>query len=460
MAFRPNLRVIVDGDTSRVYREGDQVKGRVSLVLEDEQEVEGLKLSFTGTCTTKTTRPFYVSGNDSDACMTKREYVENVSLFNFEQDLASAGTYQANKYSWDFNFVFPHQTEALFSRWAHGAKYFRKPHPLPPTFKVHTNIPGGRATVSYQLEAQLILAAHKSTKKVIEKLRYLPSSRNTPLEAKIMSRCLYAQNWKPHNESKSAMDKLSSKFSRKRSDSVAGARIVPTLHMPGKIAPAQHIPLLFSLENTGSGSDPDCILDSLAVNISTYTTSICGQPFTQPEDIVSKHVTCISKHDIHQLLSFSTPIPLTTNFRLVDDAECVPTFKSYTITRHYTITVIIGITCQDQKLTIRSTAPLEILPKIPLSELRDRTREDDDGDIDPLPLYMPREPSREFAPDYAELYSLSPTSMSYSLALVDTRSSSFASGTDTPSTAPTTPGYEIEQPIFERPVMRVSGGST
>lgn len=414
--------------------------------------IKELKLNFLGLCTTKTTRPFYVTGNDADACKSRRDYDEQIQFFNFGQDLVSESTLAARKHSWNFDFKFPDQTEPQFSRWAHGSKYLKDPHPLPPSFQICTSIQGGEATISYSLQAKLVFSGSKATKRVTEMLGYLPSFRDTPLEPLLSSRVLYGQIWKPRKETKSKKDKL-----LRRQSEVP--KIVPTIHVPEKIAPAQHIPLLLSLYNANGGENPECILDSLTVNITTYTTLICGQPLTQPEDVVSKTVTCISKQQMNKPLSFSNSTPLTSNFRLVDDAECVPTFRTYSITRRYTMTVVLGVKCADQRFTIRSTTPLDILPSIPLSELRSRLNQEDENEIDPLPLYQPREPSKEFAPDYEELYSSSPSSStSLSLALTATRSSSFTSGASTPSTAPTTPEREIEQPSFERTGVRLYPG--
>jgi hypothetical protein len=119
----------------------------------------------------------------------------------------------------------------------------------------------------------------------------------------------------------------------------------------------------------------------------------------------------------------------------------VPTFKTYSITRRYALSILVGIKYNDQHFTIRSSTPLEILPRIPRERLPPL---EDSEDFEPLPQYTPREPSREFAPDYESLYALSP---------VGSRSSSLFSGGSTPSSAASTPGMEIEQPTYERVVV-------
>jgi hypothetical protein len=48
---------------------GDKVTGRVVFVAEKQEQVKSLKLNFTGVCITKTTRPFYVGGNEKLCCL-------------------------------------------------------------------------------------------------------------------------------------------------------------------------------------------------------------------------------------------------------------------------------------------------------------------------------------------------------------------------------------------------------
>ncbi|KAF2747287.1 hypothetical protein M011DRAFT_402674 [Sporormia fimetaria CBS 119925] len=452
MSLKGTLRVDLGGDTSRPYHEGEQVKGRVTLVLEEEEKIVGFNLHFVGTCATKTTRPIYVAGNEADASHSNRPYAERIALFTREQKLLPACTLAAKKYSWDFVFTFPSHTEAHFSRWSHGTKYCRKPHSLPPTFSLATDSPGGQASVSYMIQAKLSLESSSLRLKVSQMLGYLPSAQNTPLEPRIRPRVLYAQALNPGLEEVTVTNrKTVVKSSRKRSNTTTGQKIVPTLYAPDKVAPGQDIALLLGLAGMNGGEAVRCTLDSLEVKMSTYTSARCGQSFSEPEDHVAKHVTCISKKNMNQELSYSTSTALTTNFRLVDNAECVPTFETYTIARRYEMTVVIGIKCEDELFTIKTTSPLVILPRrTPSDNLPLEEGEDDE----PLPLYQPREPSKEFAPDYDSLYSLalSPSACSS----VGTRSPSFMSGLSSPITVPTTPETELEQPVYPSQPQRAT----
>jgi hypothetical protein len=197
----------------------------------------------------------------------------------------------------------------------------------------------------------------------------------------------------------------------------------------------------------------ECTIDSFSVTISTYSTTMCGHTLTQPEDVVSKHVTCIAKTHMNKPIPLNKTRNLTTNFRLVNDAECVPTFKTYTITRRYMMSVTVGIKFEDQHFTVRHSAPLEILPRPPrsLSPLVE------DEEMEPLPMYTPREPSREFAPDYESIYALSRTSSTNgSLARWTTTASSVTSGMSTPGSEPSTPASEVDEPVYERRVIVTS----
>jgi hypothetical protein len=452
MVLVPNLRVMVDGDANHVYRQGERVKGRVILVLEEEQEIKALKLNFAGACITKTSRPRYVAGNDPDGYESRQNYEKQLYLFNTEEILASGSILASKKHTWNFDFAFPDSTEPQLSRWTSGSKFLKDPHQLPPSFYLNTDTPGGQAMISYHVQAKLIRAGAAGTKRVTEVLAYHPSPSNMLLEPKVRSRVLNAQTWKPVKDTRAAIDRVFTKISRP-STLDRPPQIVPILHYVEKIAPGQHIPLLLSLTNARdtfgirNSDQPQYTLDSLVVTISTYTTSLCGQPLTQLEDVVAKHMTCISKQDINQRLSFSLPTKLTTNFCLVDDAECVPSFKTYTITRRYTMTVVIGIKFQGQNFTIKSTTQLEILPRIPREMIRGV--EENEEEFDPLPLYKEREMSMDMekAPDYESLYALMPTS-SASTSTTHYDLTFREEGSDAHLSQLSTPEFERDRPIF------------
>lgn len=429
----PDLRILVDGDSAKVYRRGDKVTGRVVLGLEDEEDVKALKISFSGTCTTTTTRPVYTP-HHADGTQPMQRYQECVQLFHFEQDLLSACLLRS-KESWSFDFKFPELTSSRYSRWQHGPKYLKSPHPLPPSFQ--TNTPGGQAVISYTLKATLTRSDTQDPLEAQEPLPYHPTPEDIHLEPQIHTRVLYAQIWKPLSTSRNAIDKAISKISRRNPTGRYGPRIVPTIHYPETIAPGQNIPLYISLENTEMTEQvaaSQCVLDSVTVKISTHTTSMCGQSASEPEDMMVKHVTCLNKTNINRNLPFGSKFKLANNFRLVDDAECVPSFKTYTITRRYDLNITIGLRYEGREFKVRCTTLLEILPRIP-RELLPSMPEDEEAEIDPLPLYSPRESSREFAPNYESLYELghsssSETSLSYSRS----RGSSLTSGVSTPAT--------------------------
>ncbi|KNG48643.1 hypothetical protein DDE82_002711 [Stemphylium lycopersici] len=454
----PALRVIVDGDNNNIYRGGDKVTGKVWLVVEEHEQIESLKLVFAGSCITKTSRPLHPNTN-TDVAFSRQDYEEKIRLFNREKRLVSDGKLGPNKYSWPFEFFFPASTEPQYKRAVHGANYPREPHPLPPSFQFKTNSPGGIAHVSYFIQARLVLRGSTETKRCKCTLRYHPTPpTGTPQRARLTSSVLYGQVWKPAKDKEES--RVKKVFSGVSMNSTP--RIVPTLLHPSSVAPGQHIPLSLNLLNARDPSNhaqQKCTIDTLSVTISTYSTTMCGNSTTYPEDQVSKHITCILRSDLNKSIPFGKTTSLTSNFRLIDDMECIPTFKTYTITRRYTLSVSIGIKYNDQPFAIRSTTPLEILPRLPRDSLPPLLQPEDGDDVEPLPRYRPREPSREFAPDYESIYnalSRTPSSEHSALSLAGSTSSSLFSGAEAggdisgASTVASTPDVEIEHLRFER----------
>ena len=451
----PVLRVTVDGDNNKVYHAGEKVTGQIWLVVEDQAQIESLKLVFAGSCITKTTRtrPLSVySTTDEDP--SRQPYEEKIRLFNREKSILTRCQLAPKKYSWAFEFVFPESTEPQYKRAVHGPDYMREPHPLPPSLRLKTDIPGGWAQISYFVQARMTLAGSTETKRCKHTLRYQPKPpAGAPTRARSTSTVLYGQTWKPCREKdESRVKKVFSGVSMNSTP-----RIVPTFYHPTAIAPGQHIPLSLNRINSRdpcNHAERQCTIDSLSVTISTYSTTICGNSATHPEDSVSKHVNCIARTNMQPPIPFNKTVALTSStFRLIDDAECIPTFKTYTITRRYALDVSIGIKYNDQHFIIRSTTSLHILPRIP----RSPSLEDEDAqDMEPLPRYSPREPSGEFAPDYEEVISNALERSSSSeqslmqLSRVGSHSSSLFSEGSAASTGASTPADEIEGLDYQR----------
>ena len=453
------LRIIVDGDSDKVYRNGDEVTGKVILLAEEDRQIASLKLVFAGSSVTKTTRPRHAGGNTNNNS-GRHEYEKNIRLFNRERELVHHIALGPKKHSWTFTFTFPELTEHRCERSTHGgANYLREPHTLPPSLELTTNAPGGAAQIHYFVQARLTFGGAKEIKRCKHLLRYHPRPHvSLPREPNIISTVLHGQQWKPKKEKDASRIAVANLLSRRLSSK--SPRIVPCFSHPEAVAPGQHIPLSLCLKNTRDPANErqeGCTLDALSVTISTFSRVMCGHDLTQPEDVVAKHVTCITRTAMNKPLPFNETQLLTSNFCLINDNECVPTFKTYAVTRRYALNVSIRIKHGSQHFTIRSSTPLEILPRIP-QEIPPPLLEDMD-EPEPLPLYEPREPSREFAPDYELIHALSPTasrSSSNALSLPGSRSSSLFSGGSGPGTTASTPVSEIEQPNFESGMMRVS----
>jgi hypothetical protein len=470
MSF-PAMRVIVDGDSDKVYRQGDKVTGRVVLVVEEADQIQSLKVVFAGNCITKTSRPFHVNGG---ANSLRHEYEEKIRLFNQEKEIIAESTLLApKKYTWTFEFTFPESTTPRFKRLSHGANYLKEPHTLPPTFQLRTHALGGAAQISYFVQARLTFGGSRGVKRCRVVLPYHPPAQaNIPREARCTSAVLYGQAWKPKKDVLSnthlTVTKALSKVSRRTFTSTQ-PRVIPSLLYPETVAPGQHIPISLVLRNTRDAlntAQQHCTIDSVCISISTYSTSMCGQSITQPEDVVSKHVTCIAKTNMNKHAPFNTTVPLTNNFHLIDDRECVPSFKTYTITRRYALSISVGVSFGTQHFTVRSTTPLDIVPRL----ARRVTALPDEDEEEQLPLYRPREPSKEYAPDYEVVCALArvdsggsstasagSSSAGSLLAPTFSRSSSYmteGTGSSGASTAASTPESEVGGFVFEVPAVR------
>ncbi len=445
----PTLQILLDGDCNKAYHRGEKISGRVVLVIDNnKQKIDSLKVEFLGTCATRTSRPFHVNSS-SDAAQARRNYEEKIHLFHREQELVVASSdLSPGKYTRPFEFTFPELTEQRCKRPGQGTRYLREPHSLPPSFQLTTNAPGGAAQISYFVQARLALqGSSKCIQSPKEIVRYQPSLDGVPLpEAKATSAVLSSQTWKPSVEKADSRTALNKVLPRRLKNNGGGPRIVPCLARPNRVVPGQHMPLSLTLVNTREPIDEtlgDCILDSLYVTISTFSTVVSGHKVTYPEDIVSKHVKCIAKTNMGRPLPFGQAKALTRNFRLIDDGECVPSFRTYNITRRYELNVAIGIKYNDQCFTIKSKSPLDILPPS-AGALLFPAAPTVEQEIDPLPLYVPRDPEEEAAPAYESLFALEETSSR------GTSSRGSESGSESPvSGASMTPESEDERGSLE-----------
>jgi hypothetical protein len=403
----PLLSVLVDGDPQHIYAPGDKVTGRVVFVAEKQEQVKSLKLNFTGVCITKTTRPFYVGGNENYAVSSSRQiYKEKVPLFNLERVLMTRCTAAANKCSWSFEFQFPENTQTRCSRWGHRSHYNRDIHPLPPSFHAYTNEPGGKATIKYSVQAKLIRSGLKANKRASYTLPFSNPSRRHLREPRTTSHILTTQTT---NSAPTLTQKLSHLLTRSPSTKPPGTHFVPTLHTPSAIAPGETIPISLSLSlqpdrhhRPSNPSDPTaatepCTLTTLTITLSTHTHSTTGRLLSHPQDTLTQHNTCLSRHSLATPLPLdhrSPPVPLVRAFRLLDTRACVPSFATYTVARAYTLTVDVGILWRGERIRVRGVVPLEVLPRA-AGVLRGEGEGEGkgEGEGEPLPVY-------ERAPEY------------------------------------------------------------
>lgn len=183
MAPRRELEIVVYGDSHRVYRPGDKVEGMVFLVPTTQQHIKSLKLEFSGTSITTTTRPQYARSPDGrpPVLVGLKKYEGEARLFKFERVLLENHSVTPRKHSWSFQFTFPTYTQDLCPKWAQTPRFSfsKQTHALPASFQAYTNEPGGEATISYGVGAIMSFGweEHKSNKTAFETLRFYNDSK-------------------------------------------------------------------------------------------------------------------------------------------------------------------------------------------------------------------------------------------------------------------------------------------
>lgn len=184
MAPRRELEVVVYGDSHRVYRPGDKVEGMVFFVPTTQQHVQSLKLEFSGTSITTTTRPQYARSPDGrpPVLVGLKKYEGEARLFKFERILLENQSVNTRKHSWSFQFTFPTYTQDRCPKWAQNTRFSfsKQTHALPPSFQAYTDESGGEATISYRVGAVMSFGRgeHKSNKTTFQTLRFYNDSRS------------------------------------------------------------------------------------------------------------------------------------------------------------------------------------------------------------------------------------------------------------------------------------------
>jgi hypothetical protein len=396
----------------RTYESGDKVAGKVILNNGEQEQIRGLKIKFEAFCRTRTTRPYYANPDNENIAGSRRLFEENAQLFLQEQMLLSGTfTLAPNKHEYPFEFTFPSKSTERYRK--STRKHFSNdPHNLPPSFKVVMGSQSCTGEVLYQLEAKLSRSSFKSD---LRTARSLPFCRKgiVPRPCRTRPHLLNIQTWDlttvpdtSRNLPKRLVRAVVPDTDWKKTPCI---RFIPVVHAPKAVAPGQRIPLCLSLKAIQRRPiDPKIdglILDSLQIDLTTNTRLMCSGLISQPEDTVSETKRCIDRSDCALYIpADQSVVPIVTDFRLVDSVEAVPTFKSYTISRYYTLTLRIGLRWEKKTFELETRTELEILPRF--LDLHRRTSIQIEDEIDPLPLYTPRE---EDSPEYEEQDSSAPT---------------------------------------------------
>ncbi|KAF2761824.1 hypothetical protein EJ05DRAFT_185949 [Pseudovirgaria hyperparasitica] len=397
------LNVTIHGDPCRIYHPADKITGTVYLTTSSQEEFKQLKLNFRGQCKTTTTRPYYVSGNEHSLA-SRKMLKETVTLFDQEKVLFQ-GPYKMSptQHEWHFEYTFPSKSETTYQKAVKSAYYNKHPHDLPPSFRCLTESYRGEGYVHYSIEATLVRGSFKSE---VRNLRYLLFRRRSerPTPAKSHPNVLESQQIQMHEDFRPRVDKFGKAIHYSTLPVPTSVKFTPTFYAPKAVAPKQVIDLGLSIkqiQDQVNCNDTEIFtVDRLRVELLTTTRVACRGVLSQTQDVVTRSVTCVDR----KLPGISipiddTPIALTRGFRLTDNNEASPSFKSYSISRIYQININIWLRWRDQTFRLSTSIELDILPRYDPPPPRRQRRSVDAELVDPLPLYT----RTEHAPAYEEV---------------------------------------------------------
>jgi hypothetical protein len=373
----PSIKIFLDGRPNRIYFPGEKVSGKVVLTTRVQEEIKYIKVRFLGTSFTTMTRVLPGTAEDSEADNTKT-WSESKPLFGYDRALVTKPfTLAANQYSWDFEFKFPSEADREYQT-AVGRHFTKDPHKLPPSFDSITEGRGG-GSVSYTIDVKIARSGiNRTDVKVSEILRfqrepiaYLPPRilpRFIPVQASRVKRST--------GNSEPSSPNFVTSLGQKLDWRGPVARFSPMIYSPEAISPGQKIPIALSvrpIQRKATDVKIDgLVMTGLQIDLTTHTAIVCGGLLSRPQDTISQSVLCINRQNCNVPIPVDqTRVPIVSDFRLVDNNQALPTFKSYIISRFYVMTIRIALRWKSTTWNITSHSELEVLPKCAPGQLED-----------------------------------------------------------------------------------------
>jgi hypothetical protein len=270
----PTLRIEV-ANPRLAYTAGDMIRGKVVLVVPNDQNIGIVAINFIGRGKTKLNRS---NGNN------RRIYRGRAPLFNYRQTLYRGHyTVKANTYSWDFVFQFPTHTDPSCVEDSFGPNGVwlgtGSVHPLPPSFKYYDNHSRNQGMVEYKLEAEMEKAKaglFESKLEATADLTFIPPRTDPDPELRL---CLQEQQFCPRTlkllpdkQQLTFREKMHTVF--KASELPTAAFIVrmiyPTITFSDRLLPI-HLGIVSMETSDDVPEQPAVIMSSITVKIkSTY----------------------------------------------------------------------------------------------------------------------------------------------------------------------------------------------
>lgn len=270
----PTLKIDISSPQP-AYTAGDIIRGKVVLIVPNDQSIGIVAIGFIGRGKTKLNRS---NGNN------RRIYRGRAPLFAYKQVLYQGHyTVKASTYSWDFQFQFPTHTDpsCVEDRFSQDGIWLGTGtiHLLPPSFKYYDNHSRNQGMVEYKLEAEMEKAKSgffESKLAATADLMYIPPRTDPNPEFKLY---LQEQQFRPRTlkllpdkQQLTFREKMHTVF--KASELPTAAFIVrmiyPTITFSDRLLPI-HLGIVSMVTSEEVPEQPIVILSSITVKIkSTY----------------------------------------------------------------------------------------------------------------------------------------------------------------------------------------------
>ena len=361
------------------YRAGSTVAGRVELPIGRDYNVQSITISFSGRCKSKVTEG---SSNNS-----RTRHYGRVQLFYFKQTLFTGPYTLHGNATFPFSFTFPDRcssdTRSPLADNFQPSRFFddNRQQPLPASFRDSSTTIGQdiEVFVSYELEANLVstktfggnmettVTLHLVQDRLIENPDLMPHSSETRFS--VRSKYLLPE----FQEHEPTLSKKLNALINPSKMPIAVFRLylsMPTVGIVGQDMPLT-LRLEHDLQNSTVRAPPVVHLRRIKWTLQATTWLRCTSAgLFASQDVLE---TCHDEHTIADYQASDLGIPTAGCMNLGDLLACrgltrktnvSPSFKTFNVSRVYSLRVKLSIECAKEKFTRVLTGPeFLLLPK-------------------------------------------------------------------------------------------------